>query len=76
MDALKKTQTITTTVGEVPECDLKIVENYADQGDVWVTTRECTYFGTEHIAEVGKVIRRDVWVTFKQGQASKIVSEL
>jgi hypothetical protein len=69
-------QLITTLIGEIPESDLEITESQMDQGDVWVTARECKYKGIYYPNEVGNVVRRDVWVTMKQGQASKIVSEL
>jgi hypothetical protein len=62
---------VTTTVGDVPEDELEVVEEKLDQGDSWLTTRECRYRGTVFPDEIGKVIRRDVWITFKRGQGAK-----
>ena len=67
---------VSTSIGEIPQDELQVVREDVDQGDVWVSTRECTYRGTAHPESIGVVVRRDVWVTMKQGQAAKVAAEL
>jgi len=63
-------QFVTTTLGELPETDL-VFEMIPQESkpDSWIMAREGRYVGTNQaFAEhVGKIIRRDVWVTMKSG---------
>lgn len=67
---------VTTNIGEIPEDELDVEVTQTDSGDVWVMARECKYRGTAHPEAIGEVVRRDVWVTMKQGQAAQAASEL
>lgn len=68
---------VATTVGDVDESDLRItVSNQESSKETWVMARECVYIGAQFPEERGTVVRRDVWVTFKVGQAAQAVTEL
>lgn len=68
---------VATTLGNIRQADLQTTVKQVDENkDCWVYARECVYIGTEHPQAVGTIVRRDVWVTFKVGQAAKAASEL
>jgi len=61
---------VTTTLGNIRQADLRItVEQKEENANVWVWVRECFYIGTEFPEAVETIVRRDVWVTMKTGQA-------
>jgi hypothetical protein len=66
---------VTTTLGNIKETDLRItVLQVQETPFVWVWARECHYIGTEFPEAVDTIVRRDVWVTMKCGQAAKAES--
>jgi hypothetical protein len=67
--------TVDTTLGATPQDDLvvRLVEQ-PETADAWIIARECVYRGVQFPDAVGEVVRRDVWVTMKQGQASQVAS--
>jgi len=68
---------VTTTLGNIKETDLRIEVKQHDETEfVWVWARECVYQGTEFPDAVNTLVRRDVWVTMKCGQAAKAESNL
>lgn len=68
---IRGTPNVVTTLGNVPQSDLKIVVRQEQETDtVWVWARECVYVGTRHPDSANKVVRRDVWVTMKSGQVA------
>jgi hypothetical protein len=68
---------VQTRLGNIRQADLRITEKPVQETpEVWVFARECHYIGTEFPDEVDTVVRRDVWVTMKIGQAAQAVSEL
>jgi|WetSurMetagenome_2_1015567.scaffolds.fasta_scaffold866523_2 hypothetical protein len=71
-------QMVTTTLGDVPSSDLHWTNAEEDRGDVVVVTREWIYQGSdpEKAEHVGKMVRRDVWATFKTGLATQVAGDL
>jgi hypothetical protein len=67
---------VTTTVGDIPQDELAITTVEKDGGDVWIMARECVYKGTAHPEVYDQVVRRDVWVTMKIGQAAAAAAAL
>lgn len=67
---------VATTVGDVPEDELQVSITKQDNGESWTVIRECIYRGTAHPEVYGAVIRRDVWVTMKQGLKGQVESSL
>ena len=66
------TELVTTTLGELPECDLdiKLIPQESNE-QVWVMARECKYKGSnpELATHIGEIVRRDVWATIKCGHS-------
>jgi len=63
---------VTTTLGNIRKADLAITMiEQQETADVWVVARECKYTGVDHPDAFGTVVRRDVWVTMKTGQAAR-----
>jgi len=67
---------VSTSIGDVPEDELQVSIQQQDGRDTWVVARECVYRGTAHPDAIGTVIRRDVWVTMKQGQAANAAASV
>lgn len=79
----KQAAIITTAIGELYEHELDVeMVPQASGDDVWVVARECRYNGNDPVKldlirqfmeATGRpnVIRRDVWVTIKRGQAAQ-----
>ena len=68
---------VTTTLGEIRVADLRIEVKPVDETPLtWVYARECYYTGTEHLAAVDTLVRRDVWVSMKSGLAAAVESNL
>jgi len=68
---------VATAIGEIPQTDLRVETKQVEENtDVWVVARECYYTGTQFSDKQGELIRRDVWVTLKRGQAVKAESNL
>jgi hypothetical protein len=65
---------VTTAVGDIPQDELAITTTEEDGGDVWIMARECVYKGTAHPEVYDQIVRRDVWVTMKTGQAASAVA--
>ena len=61
---------VNSTLGDIPEEDVMFSLDQKDQGASWSVTREGVYIGSAHPEAHGSVVRRDVWVTFKCGQAA------
>ncbi len=68
---------VSTTLGEIDEKDLsvKLIEVGNDEM-TWTVARECRYIGRQFPRSAGEVVRRDVWVTFKVGQAAQVAAAL
>lgn len=69
---------VVTTLGDIDERDLRISLIEQPEAEfVWVVAREGVYIGNapEHQHALNTIVRRDVWVTFKRGQAAEAVSD-
>jgi hypothetical protein len=68
---------VSTTLGEIEEQDLvtTLVEMNGDEL-TWTVARECRYIGRQFPRSAGEIVRRDVWVTFKVGQAAQVAAAL
>jgi hypothetical protein len=68
---------VSTTLGEIDEKDLSVqlIEVGGDEM-TWTVARECRYIGRAYPRSAGEVVRRDVWVTFKVGQAAQVAAAL
>jgi len=58
---------VSTNIGIVPEEDLEIQLAKSDDGNSWSITRTYVYKGSLFPQARGQVVRRDVWVTMKNG---------
>jgi hypothetical protein len=67
---------VTTTLGNVPEHDLAVVEVKEDHGETWVITRVCRYIGLAFPEAYDTVVRQDAWVTFKNGHGAAAATGL
>ena len=68
---------VTTTLGNIDESELTVKMLEQDGGpNEWVVAREAVYIGSAFPEAVNTIVRRDVWVTLKQGLAAQAVSEL
>lgn len=68
---------VTTTLGNIEESELR-VSLLEQQGgkETWVVAREAVYIGAAFPEARGTIVRRDVWVTFKVGQAAMVEAAL
>jgi len=60
---------VTTLLGSIDQSDLVINVETTDLPDQIVVAREWVYAGSDlqHKEHVGKMVRRDVWITVKHG---------
>lgn len=75
VEGLTSNGLVTTALGDIPERDLDIkVIPQAETADAWILARECRYTGRDpmHFQHRGEIVRRDVWVTIKRGQAAAV----
>lgn len=69
---------VSTAIGELDEVDLEKVLTEDDTSETTtVVARDWYYRGSDlNLAEhVGKSVRRDVWVTIKQGLTAAAINE-
>lgn len=71
-----KVQLVTCVLGDIPEADLRsVIKQEEDYGNTVGLAREWFYIGADpQFADyVNKMVRRDVWITIKQGLSAEAI---